>query len=65
MKFDQVKVFSGSEPKGFGIAHGMLVIWFSNDGEVYLDWWAGEGSWILWEKGKSIGDCLREQAIDG
>ena len=61
MKFDRVSVFSQPKPPGgFGLARGMVVIWFETGSDsVWLDWWMGDGPWILWEKGRSIGDCLK------
>lgn len=65
MKFSRVHVVSGAEEPTIPLRDTDLIIWFRNDGEVLLDWWCGDGPWILWEKGKSIGECLKGQVANG
>ena len=61
MKFSKVHVVSGNSPPVFSLRETDLVIWFETDDKVWLDWLAGDGSWIPWLKGTSIRESLLDE----
>jgi len=58
MKFWHTQVFSGPDP-GLVAMQDELLIWFCPDGTVKLKLGGHTDDWVLWDKGRSIGECLR------